>query len=192
MGKTVLYHYSKSPHSTLKTLSMQGISDERKMELMALSKARGSNYPYYDSLSLFLDPIPLDLMSGIFYSDHPVWFSGSKLLPHAVEVDSLSLKYWTLIESSVDEVLNPLWMDVVFYKRIHGKLKSNIKYLVGQNGYDLDSLKRCVAKHGGKTREQFENIGRTDSRQYAAGVTHLMVYPTKPVNVKSVTPVVVK
>jgi hypothetical protein len=186
-----IYHYSKSIHSQLKTLLQQGLDPVRQQELLELSLSRGSKFPYYDSMSFFIDPIPNSVLGSIYPSDHPVWFTGNKLYEYKVSVSSLELKYWTLVESNVDSIINPLWMDWGPYKRLLAKTKSNIKSLIGQSGVDTQSLELCVRKKAGITSKEFLAIHKTDSKQYAAGVTHLMVYPTVPVHVASVREIII-
>lgn len=186
-----IYHYSKSIHSELKTLLQQGLDPVRKQELEQLSKDRGSKYPYYDSMSFFIDPIPSRVLGSIYPDDHPVWFTGNKLWEYKVSVSALELKYWTLVESNVDSIINPLWMDWGPYKRLLVKTKSGIKSLVGQSGVDTRSLELCIRKHLGITNKDFMAVGKTDSKQYAAGVTHLMLYPTEPVKIAGVREIII-
>lgn len=187
----LLYHYSKQPHSELLTLLQQGITAERKLQLEQLSKERGSLYPYYDSISFFMEPMPMDVLGTVFSESHPVWVNGNVLYEHVVDTSTLDLKYWTVVEGKIDDLLSPFWSDLPVVKKLHGKTKHFIKRLFNENGISTDSLHRAILKYAGQLRPALFKTDRQYSKQYAADIPHLMVYPTTHIRVGKVFEVVV-
>lgn len=174
-----LYHYSKHLLPDLKTLLQQGISEERKLEIEALSKARGAKFPYYDHISFFVDPVPLDIIHTLFPKNHPAWAYGTKLYQYEINTGDIDLKYFTMIESNVDQWLNPFYVD--WLGGVHSRTKSFVKKLIGENGYTLEALEKAITPYVGKTRAAYLKGDRSLSLQYAPDVPHVMIYPHKPI-----------
>lgn len=180
----ILYHYSKDPHSSLKSKRMQ-----------VTNKSMGHipfnlDFEYDDNISFFLDPIPAKLLPALFNNRHPVWTKGVVLYEHIVDASKLpNVIGFELVESAnktkfFDEFVNKhkwysddpgllkLWWDEITPKLVSW----------GEVGSYRDALISIIRKNKGRTEMFFKKaVQRKDfehnRNKYAANVPHLMVYP---------------
>lgn len=199
----LLYHYSKEKHSTLLTLEKQGYvsQDDRKEEEKALiedHKRFGYLRPgyYFEHISFFFEPPPLDLMSTIFPNDHPVWYKGNPLYEHVIDTDDLKSFQYEVVE--FPEKTDAYYDSQVTDKEYYRILKEAVinQHYVGKSALELDRIGQRFTN--GVTHDYFKRIKIRINydkimHKYAATVPHVMIYPSLgSIKVKSVSKVKVQ
>lgn len=194
-----LYHYSAEKHNVLKTVEKQNkLTSEEKAKWDKLAKDNFRAGVYYQHISFFFEPIPIDIISNIFNNEHPVWYSGNVLYEHKVSIASLGEFSYELTESpEINEIFyNPKYDD--YSDERWEKLKDKILKENGYIGHDSASLINAINKNKGSIREAYKQLPHRSNfeqikTKYAATVPHLMVYPeTGTIEVSSINKVVIK
>ena len=195
-----LYHYSNVAFNELRTRRKQGVSDEVIVQSTEHAKRIGDPGPYIDHISLFLEPVPVDVISSIFKHQHSFWKAGDRIYEHVVETDTLETDIlFSIVETPVIDRFTDQFDWSITDKAVR------TKYLLSMNA-EMERLK--LTAHGrnlliegikpfiGKTTQLFiaarkRSDADMTAKQYAANVPHLMVYPKSGViTVKSVKPIV--
>lgn len=191
-----LYHYSTVPFDELRTRRKQGVDEDTIRKSVEHSKHIGDPGPYIDHISLFIEPVPLDVISSIFNHQHHFWIKGATVYEHIVDTDSLeSDLLYTIVETPVIDK---------FTNRYDWSIKDKsvrTQYLRGMNA-EMERLKLTARGKNlliegikpflGKTTQLYILARKRDDaedtmRQYAGNVPHAMVYPSKgTITVKSV------
>jgi len=177
-----LYHYSAEKHNVLKTVEKQNkLTNEEKAKWDKIAHDSNRAGAYYQHISFFFEPIPIDIISNVFNNEHPVWRSGNVLYEHQVKISDLGEFAFELVESpEVTELFyNPKYdkyVDKRWYELVHHTLETN-KYI----GNTSEELIVAINKNKGKVRESYlllpTRLNFQDIKdKYAATVPHLMVY----------------
>ena len=200
-----LYHYATAQFDDLRSRLAQGKGKlfilDRMPELLhnlqgslaiQLDKVRlKDEWSYERSISLFIDPIPLDI-AKIYKGQHELWQSGSEFIQYEVDIQSLPAGIgFRLVESpektkllyekqdwekaKEDKSLIPKYV-----KEIHDKEKA-----LGYVGHGQTNLIRVVSRFENKTRRYMEQAvdialefpEDNGFKKYAACVPHVMIYP---------------
>lgn len=202
----LFYHYSEHEFPELKSLLAQGRQDnssqvERdsgffdkvKINFDQVLRRLGmrDEYSYDRHVSLFLEPIPLDL-AKIFKGQHKYWRSGLELFEYTIHLDDLPKDIRFIMEETPDktrllyEVQD--WGSAKTNPSLVLKFKAEVIELQQENGYigyGVNALVK-VCRHFNKGIRHYyqlsENLAKRfpeDGIQakYAACVPHLMVYP---------------
>ena len=198
--KMKLYHYSTEKHKKLLTLEIQNkvsaqwLEDEDNARMF-----RFENYRYSQHVSFFFEPIPADVLGSIYPENHKAWRTGNTLYEHIVDTDDIHLMEYRVVESPWRNLFYDFvpWLDNSFYKRMYFKVRNGWSLLAGEIGVTHDALHKATRKHIGHLKEEFVNAGNRDdfddfSHQYAALVTHVMVYTDKAIPVKSIKKITIK
>ena len=197
--KLFLYHYSAEKHSVLKSIEKQNkLTHEDKEKWDKLAREFGRMGAYYQHISFFFEPIPLDIISKVFSGQHPVWYSGNVLYEHKVSIDDLGEFSYELVESpEVTELYyNPRYDNYSDKEWI--KLKNKITQENGYTSNTPEELINAISKNIGSVRDAYIQLPHRLNFQdiklkYAATVPHLMIYPKSGMdNVTSVSKVVIK
>jgi len=188
MSKQTLYHYSKEHYPQLLTLEQQKVLDPKvRQDAQDAARFRGDLFPYYQHVSFFLDPVPLDLVGEMFPKDHQAWVNGNELWQYSVDPTTMSIKGWVLTEAPLQNFLLDVlpWFDNRTYKRGYFKMLKLGRVLTQSEGSDLSGLVKCIDRYKGRTRAAYEKL--KDSKdfeelkyKYAATVPHLMIYTDSP------------
>jgi hypothetical protein len=196
-----LYHYSLVEIDVLRSLRKQGLmNDEEKIKIARRTKYSPGNY--FDHISFFLEPVPLDTIAACFKHTHPFWKSGTELFEHAVDIKKLKDFKYQIVESPLKTAIydhfpeTPSMDEETWdnYQRLVFELQKTA-HEVGESNKMLLEIQTALM---GKTKEYFERIRfRNDFEnirlKYAATVPHVMLYPkTGLVNVDSVRKVKIK
>ena len=170
----LLYHYSKERFNELRTKENRGESTPNTF------KNNGVIGSYDQHISFFLDPIPTSIMGKIYGKEHHTWYPGNELYQYEIESKDIGDFTYSIVETP--EKLELYYDDSVSekqYQERYSKIVSDLK-LIGHNNKDLEiACKRYI----GKTRSCIEKVKDLPNwndlkNKYAAGVTHLMLYPT--------------
>lgn len=198
-----LYHYSKDKYDEILSRNAQGIvtKEELKKEKLA-AKFRNDPGLDCDSVSLFFEPIPYDIISGVFKNKNPHWKSGQKLFEHKVRISDIEDCPWTATSTPYQLSLIDFieWNDKTpdDYKRKYFRVEHESRQLAGDESDNTEDLKKCQKRYKGFTRKMYEEVpGRSDFssivKQYAGAVVHLIIYPYKgKIKVNSVKEIVIK
>ena len=180
-----VFHYSVNEYDVLKSKNKQNnlpLSQQTKLSAEKVNYNQ-SNWDYNDNISFFIEPIPTDIIGNIYGDDHPVWFNGNTLYEYRVSTRYLFPGNYSLVESKeVSELLIKHYENKISFDDY---LKQEIN-IVKENQYMSSSFTQLaiiIEKYLGTTKETFKLQPNMpwweDSRlKYAAGVPHLMVYPS--------------
>jgi hypothetical protein len=170
---TLLYHYSKDLYPELKTRRAQGVEINKAEDINERS--------YYDHISLFLEPIPLDILPSIHKNHHPFYKAGESVYEYSIPLPYLKGWFYTLVESP--EKCQLYYDDSVSEQDYHVRMKK----IIEENNYegnDLRELDKIVKKFKGTTRSYFKKLPSMPNyedikNKYAPCVPHLMIYSDK-------------
>jgi hypothetical protein len=118
-------------------------------------------------------------MGKIYGKEHHTWYPGNELYQYEIESKDIGDFTYSIVETP--EKLELYYDDSVSekqYQERYSKIVSDLK-LIGHNNKDLEiACKRYI----GKTRSCIEKVKDLPNwndikNKYAAGVTHLMLYP---------------
>lgn len=182
----LLYHYSKEKHPLLLTLEKQNkiTKEERKQEeknFVEECKKHGYIRPgyYFEHISFFFEPPPLDIISNIFPKDHPVWKKNNTLYEYIV--DSRTINSFKYEVAEFPEKTKIYYDDKISDKNYHKLIKDIIisNNYIGKNSEELEVASE---KFLNNTRSFFEQIKEQPNYdeikyKYAATVPHVMLYP---------------
>lgn len=195
----LLYHYSKQPRRDIRSLKLQGRSR------INLDVTPERVYPgvYEDSISFFLDPVPLKRMARL-YPNHPVWGEGQVLYEHLIDIEKLPREIafrfvetplltqtWDLLSEA--EYPSALTEDEIRERKIIELLRTQEAH--GEIGHTLDLLIDTVPKYQWAFIKGLDTVCErvlTEDRmsRYASGLVHLMVYVKTPVPVFEINEIV--
>ena len=185
----LLYHYSKNPLKTLTTRRFrETLTDEQLKEGWDSAVWRKAPGPYYDHISFFLEPAPLDILGAVFADvNHDFWIPGSTIYQHTVESSKIGRFKYAIVETPGDIELLSEWKDewdmdpkwdaakeTYFFKR------ARIKKANGEVGQNNAAFEQVASSFVGTARQAYLsalNRDQNDRLLYAAGVPHVMIYP---------------
>lgn len=199
-----LYHYATENYDALRSMRAQGkCSKDEIRKAEAYCKEYFTPGPYIDSISLFFDPVPLELLPKIYVKDHHTWFKGNKLFEFEVESDRLEMDInFNVTETpddlkEVDRIDWDRWNNDEEFVIEYFQRKRDRKLRSGEAGKSVVKLNRQIQHYKGTTEKFYLAASkRADFKdhqgKYAACVPHLMLYPKHGViNIDSVQKVVV-
>jgi hypothetical protein len=179
----LLYHYNVKRLNALYTPRKQyelGIMDETSFKYR---KQYGDDY--IDHISLFLDPIPLDLVRKHF-TLNKTYQTNKFIFEHQVDCSQLmtNLHKFSLKENPINNfMVNYLWVDSNLVKPIYFNIRSLLTKSMGYDGDTYEDLIKVINKFKGKTTQAFIDVIASDKfsdnlkRMYAPYVPHLFVFP---------------
>ena len=175
---TKLYHYSKERYDALKTREAQGIIDNTRSTLRP---------DYNQTMSLFLEPVPLDIMGTIFkkgYNDF--WYTGNRIWEYEVLIKNMPEFTYEIVESPIK---NDMWnnpetkdmadkeWDELLYKR---------QLAAGEFGNNKKEFIKAAIPYVGILREEYIKLTTVHKgtfmvhqnyTKYAPCCVHVMVKP---------------
>lgn len=173
----LLYHYSLKELTDLETVNKQtGVNFISTPEAPA----------YRDNISLFIEPLPLDIIASVFKDKHPFYKVGTIIYEHVIDSDDLEdNQIWFLAETPklVRMIENIDWMKLSDVGRLDTiKRLFAIEAKLGYRGTSKKDMLKALTPFIGLTRDFF--IASTESIseekpivKYAKSVPHLMIYP---------------
>lgn len=181
-SKTYLYHYAAKQFAKLKTKNKQnGLKPQ-------ISESPYRIGHYADHVSFFTEPPPLEILGTIFGKDHPVWYPGSVLFEHRIDVDKIRSFIAEFVETPIatklyydpkyDDYTGDRWLKLLFDAQ---KEAGEIFDTKVQRNNNHDFKKKCRSFDGMvrlyytklPARPNFSDI----CKKYAPSVPHLMLYP---------------
>lgn len=199
MSEFFLYHYSVKRHAELKTKQQQGNVKvgERKAaeESRKLKNAPGN---YYDSLSFFLEPLPVDRIAGVYGNRHEIWKSGLEVFEYVVSSKDLPANViYTLVEQPWRrDLLEHLykfrkWESLTdLEKKMLFEAFARYGFTLGERGTGIKNIAKVIKRY--PINEALDHLIKKglvkDSlTQYASYIPHLMIYVDSPVRIHSTT-----
>jgi hypothetical protein len=178
-----LYHYNTKKLNKIYT-------PKKQFELGIISKDDLDNKKQYgddyiNHISLFLDPIPLDLIRKHFTSNK-TYQSNEFIFEHVIHCEQLkdNLYMFNLKENPINNFMSEyLWVDSDLVKPIYFNIRKILNKLVGYDGKDYSDLIKIINKFKGKTKQAFIDLINSDKfsdelkKMYAPTVPHLFIYP---------------
>lgn len=195
-----LYHYSKVPDNKpvpfdkLRSLNKQTgnqVSACTLLPPMAVGYDVGK-WDYKDHISLFMEPIPLNIVAGAF-KEHAFWYPGNALYEYTIKLSALDKFNYYLAEShektdlineyffikkllNGDETDDPRILKEYGNKKI--KIHKDMKYI----GQGISDLKIAIANSNADIVQDYLKLPKQplyleNITKYAATIPHLMVYP---------------
>lgn len=162
---------------------------------------------YERSISLFIEPIPLDIAS-IYKDEHELWKTGLEFVQYEIDLYKLPSGIpWRLCESpEKTKLLYEIqdWEAAEKNKDLIPKYLKEIKdkeEAMGYIGHGRESLEKICKSFNRKTRQYMERAAYIalqypedgGFKKYAACVPHVMIYPGhKPVEYSSLKRIVLK
>jgi len=181
-----LYHYSTKPFKELYTIEKQislGINNDKYKKLS--DKFDWDKYSYIKHISLFIDPIPLDLVRKHF-TNNKTYQENDYLYEHKIKLSDIKsiLMYYMLVENKVDNFYyNYIFNIDMISDDLYANSKRKINELLGNHGEDYNKLRKLILDNKGVTKEAFEKLVNSDKfgdkqkGMYAPSVPHLFIYP---------------
>lgn len=196
-----LYHYSKEKYNKILTKRRQKVlsKDEIKDDEEG-AKFRDDVGLYCDHISLFFDPIPLDIIADLFNNEHPFWYKGNELYQYKVNTKYFETNItYKVLESpeSVSFLDKTGWEEDDDWKYKWFRERNQLMDKLGQRGHSRADLEKQCQRFFGTTRDYYKKaVNRSDFEEnktlYAASVPHIAVYPISGIiNPESVTKVVI-
>ena len=196
LNQRKFYHYSKQRYSLLKSINAQ-----KGMGLTKIIQYKEiNNINYKDNISLFIDPIPLDII-GSLYKNHPFWYKGNEIYEHEIITTDIpdELFYW-IVETPKRWAF---WNNHIASKNPDNDilfdryLKELFIYLskIGEMGYNKNELIFKTKDFVGTTKDFYKKSAEKDptTKLYAPFVPHVMVYPKGgEIKVNNICKVIVK
>lgn len=215
------YHYSKDQYDDLRSRLAQGKGKlfimDRKPELLAnlqgtlavqLDKAGlRDDFSYDRSISLFLEPIPLDI-AQIYKGKHELWQSGEEFVQYEVDITDLpSGISFRLVESPEKTKLLYQTQDWEAAKEDNELIPKYVKEIrdkekaLGYTAHGRENLAKVAGRFNRKTKQYMKKAVEIaleypedgGFKKYAACVPHVMIYPGyKPIEYSDVTTITLK
>lgn len=196
-----LYHYSKVKYPKLLTKRRQGILTPEQIE----DDRQGAEFRedvglYCDHISLFFDPIPLDIIGDLFDNRHHTWVNGNKLYQYTVNNKYLETNIaYKVVESPIAiQLLDETgWKDDDVWKKKWFRKRNKLLKEAGEIGHSKVDLDRQCEIFSGHTKDFFIKLSQREDfedyrEMYAACVPHVMIYPKSGiVNYESVQQVTI-
>lgn len=184
----LLYHYAKEPYEQLKTKQQQGNLTLKEIEEgERIAAFRSDIGPYYNHISFFFEPAPLDILGTLFAKiHHDFWIPDSTIYEHVVESKTLGEFGWWITETAadieqmykdwpIDAVFTDAQKKAYFHKRLLRKEKA---HEVGYGNHDFEQAAKPYIGGMRKAYIEANKLYDDDSKmQYAAYVPHAMLYP---------------
>lgn len=190
-----LFHYAKQSFSELRTLERQRPLSEKERKEASDVIISGKPGFYFQHISFFIEPVPLDLLGSIFGNSHHTWYPGSELFQYTVESSKLgSFKYEVVESPEKTELYYDDDLTTDAYVKAHRELLVRLNY-VGDSNAKLIAATRHLM---GTTRAAFQQLPKRPNwsdikNKYAPTVAHVMVYPASGIiQYESVSKVIVK
>lgn len=202
MSDLKLYHYSKDKYDELKTKELT-TPMSREERQRAIERAKFTRYPgpYYQHISFFFEPVPLDIIGKIFNNEHPFWYPGNEIFEYEVDISKLSSFSYHIVESKIclDEFYSLDYgddddFDAVKYYRVLDELQRKAH----ERGHGVTDFLKGRKAQLGQTRKMYEKLPKRPNwneirDKYAATVPHVMIYPIGGlIRIDKTTPVKVK
>jgi len=184
----LLYHYNTKPLDCLYTLRKQDELGIKKLDSETLNLKNSfiyDKFPYIDHVSLFLDPIPLDLVRKHF-TKNKIYQSNTVIYEHQIEIQQLqtNLKYYMLVENPIGVFMaEHFWIDADIVKPVYFGVRKFLNLISNYNGSNYTNLIKIISKFKGRTAKAFEDLVNSDrftedhKSMYAPTVPHLFIYP---------------
>lgn len=215
------YHYASEEYEDLRSRLAQGkgklfimdrmpalLNDLQGALAVQLDKVRFKDeWSYERSISLFLEPVPLDIAS-IYQDQHEFWQSGRELVQYEIDISDLPEGIaWRLVESPEKTRLlyeKQDWEAAMEDKTLVAKYVKEVKdkeKAMGYIGHGHDSLRKVANKFNRNTKHYMKEAVKIalkypedgGFKKYAASVPHLMIYPGyKPINYQATKTIVLK
>lgn len=180
----LLYHYSNTPYTELKTKLAQGVMTPAAMaEEDQYVTFRNGAFPSYKAISLLPDPIPLDIMGELYTGrNHHIWIPDHEIYEHIVDSRRLP-RFDYHISETPDDVKQMFrdWPDnpTPAQKRAYFRARSKRKWRTGENGSGNADLERNFGTYVGGTRAAYIKatplFDEGNWRQYAPMVPHVQI-----------------
>ncbi len=202
----LFYHYSEIEFSELKSLVAQnkrgrdsevernaGFFDKLSnavLQLMDRVNPKGE-FDYDRHVSLFLEPIPLDLPS-IFEHRHEFWKSGLELFEYTIDLrdlpENISYRLTETPEKTRLLYEKQDWVKAKEHPELIPKFKKEIldmENAKGYQGHGKDNLVRACSRYNRGIKRYYQRTAQLAKEypedklesKYAACVPHLMIYP---------------
>ncbi len=182
-----IYHYSKELYTSLEV----GLK-RLQLSRFEITKARlqAAKYfnpgAYFDHISFFFDPVPLNIIGDLFRGENDFWKNGNEIIEYTIDVDSLdkNITYFVAESPSQVKTLDAIeWVDTDEFLIAYLEKQSIASIACGETGHTLTGLKEQIKRYKGTTTKYYkEAIKRNDFKEnitkYAANVPHLMLYPS--------------
>lgn len=172
-----LYHYATLQYDVLKTRKAQGVP--KPNDTAGVITLNGKEFDYTEHISFFVEPVPLETMGKVYGKEHNVWYPGSQLYEHRVDLSQTKSFDYHFVETP--EKIAMLFDDSIdddeYYKRL--------KKINRQKGYVGSSLSEFMHPYDQFQGQTKRHVLRASSFpkwdvnrfKYAACVPHVMVYP---------------
>lgn len=199
MSGLKLYHYSKEQYDVLKTKELTTpISKEDRHKAIERALFTKDPGPYYQHISFFFEPAPLDILGRIFGKDHHFWFPGNEIFEYEVDISKLPPFTYRIVESKIcqDEFYSLDYgdddnFDAVRYYRVLDALQRKAH----EKGHGMADFLKGRKAQLGQIRKMYEKLPKRPNWEeirgkYAATVPHVMLYPTGGlIHIDKTTPV---
>lgn len=178
-----LYHYNTAKLSTLCPRALQPgyVVDKNAKVIKAGVYGR-----YDDNVSLFLEPVPLDIIASAFKGEHPFWKSGDYVYEHVIDSTALphDIQYMFVETPELTEhFYNTPWSETDTRVRNHFlETRKALRESVGDVGVGRHNFILRAKQLVGTVRDAYLKIHTRDNYEdiktkYAATVPHVMCYP---------------
>ena len=196
-----LYHYSSTLYPVLLTrrraapmvrsepgtTSGNGLLTEAQYQESLRNAEQYSDLgSYYDHVSFFFEPLPLEKMGKHFGNFHDFWFDGHLVYEHIVNLNDVPRDMrFDIVETPT---LDPWWEQNGFKDnapkaerlRVFAALRK-AKEQIGEIGYNAKDLERMAKQfdHGVfdyYLKQKASKLWEEGKTKYAAGVPHVMIY----------------
>lgn len=181
------YHYSTERFNILETRMHRGVANADEIERAKFSAdIVGDIGSYLDHISLFLDPIPLEILPDLFEGKNAFYQKGVRVYEYVIRLPDDANMRWALQETPEINTYSDDWdwSSLSREKRREYIRKINAEMTRrGLQGVGTTKLMKAIKPFCGRT-EEFFKLARQSPwandtvAQYAAEVPHLMVYPT--------------
>lgn len=183
-----LYHYSKELYNELKSLRAQERLSKKELDELDNEYTRPhSAGKYTQNISFFIEPIPYKIIGDLF-NNNEIWVNGQKLYQYKIPLFYIEKRIkFSLVETPEDiKLFDNEYSETMTNEEYNLFIEKKAKNKVarGEVGEGRDNLIKAIKPFLGTTEKYFiEARKRPDaditSKQYAANVPHLMLYPTK-------------
>lgn len=148
---------------------------------------------YDDNISLFIEPIPLDII-GKLWPNHHFWKSGKEIYQHVIMLDGIPDQ---LIYDMVETPEFGEWYDNHKGEFDKAFRKRTDEYLIAKKiiGTNKEDMVHCTERYLGTTRQAYLRSAKNnpDTKRYASDVPHLMTFVLGgAIQVQSVSKVKIK
>lgn len=179
-----LYHYAAAKHPILKTRMLS--SPPTPTEIKKAEERTKVNLDpgtYYEHISFFFEPVPLDLVGKTFGKDHPFWYPGHEIYEHTIPIDTLPDFKYRIVETPLANELfyKTDWDKEVdmaeYFKKLYDVQKQH-----GEIGESRSTFISTAQHLKGTVRKAYEELPKRPNweelkSKYAATVPHVMLYP---------------